>query len=671
MKLIQSKKLALATSFAIAGFTSFNLNTAQASTAELSSAHQLEAVKIYANSGQFNEFNAPFATEIFQLEDINSSGAINLYDFLNRFSLVNVTSGSGNEYQQKLDMRGYGLGDGYQNLVITLNGRRLNNIDMQSQLLGNLPLASIERIEIIKGSGSVANGDGAMAGTINIVTRDFTGLDLSLIGGNNGYRNSGFVAGVQQELFAVQLSADKKLSDGVRARDINGNTDESDVRSFTADLKLFPTDGLEIKLSRASSRIATFYASPLTKAEFDNNPKQAGLNPWSTDPLLNAYTENELKVDTTGVGISYIINQQLAVYLDHTYEKKEADNKSFFMFSKYDYRFTNLASEFNYNQFALVAGVQLVDGERVNDATAFTAKNETNKDNQAVYLQGNYTFGDTLINAGVRHEKVKYSYQEAGADLKDRHKLNAWELGANHQLSQQLSMFANFSRGFQAPDIDRFFDLMAGTPSFNGFIEPAKVKNFNLGLNHFVNNNQLKITAFYARLRNEIYYYSDPGFINSKNTNFDKTHKYGVEVQEKFILNEQLSLHANYAWTQAKIDRDTASDGAYDGKRLPGVSKHTISAGIDYKPLPQSTVSLTQTWRSSAYAAEDFANNFQQKQKSYNTTDLGYSHTIQQFTLFAQVNNLFDKKNGLWVRDDAIYPVNFTRTWYAGIRASF
>ena len=67
----------------------------------------------------------------------------------------------------------------------------------------------------------------------------------------------------------------------------------------------------------------------------------------------------------------------------------------------------------------------------------------------------------------------------------------------------------------------------------------------------------------------------------------------------------------------------------------------------------------------------DFENNFDQKQKAYNTTDLGYSHKIDKFTLFAQVNNVFDKKNGLWIEDDAIYPVNFTRTWYAGVRASF
>src|SRR5690554_2918596 len=133
------------------------------------------------------DFVAPYASEIHNHAEIKNSGAISIYDYLGRFSSVNVTSGSGNQFQQKLDMRGYGIGDGYQNIVVTLNGRRLNNIDGVPQLLSSIPLASIERIEVIKGSGSVAQGDGAMAGVINIVTRDLHGVDLSIAGGSHGY----------------------------------------------------------------------------------------------------------------------------------------------------------------------------------------------------------------------------------------------------------------------------------------------------------------------------------------------------------------------------------------------------------------------------------------------------------------------------------------------------
>ena len=37
----------------------------------------------------------------------------------------------------------------------------------------------------------------------------------------------------------------------------------------------------------------------------------------------------------------------------------------------------------------------------------------------------------------------------------------------------------------------------------------------------------------------------------------------------------------------------------------------------------------------------------------------------------AAIANVFEHKNGVWVRDNAIYPVNFERTWKLGAKFSF
>ena len=39
--------------------------------------------------------------------------------------------------------------------------------------------------------------------------------------------------------------------------------------------------------------------------------------------------------------------------------------------------------------------------------------------------------------------------------------------------------------------------------------------------------------------------------------------------------------------------------------------------------------------------------------------------------LFAKIQNLLDEDNGLWIKDDNIYPVNFERTYYAGMKVKF
>ena len=38
---------------------------------------------------------------------------------------------------------------------------------------------------------------------------------------------------------------------------------------------------------------------------------------------------------------------------------------------------------------------------------------------------------------------------------------------------------------------------------------------------------------------------------------------------------------------------------------------------------------------------------------------------------YLKIQNLFDEDNGLWIEDDTIYPVNFERTYYAGMKVKF
>lgn len=130
--------------------------------------------------------------------------------------------------------------------------------------------------------------------------------------------------------------------------------------------------------------------------------------------------------------------------------------------------------------------------------------------------------------------------------------------------------------------------------------------------------------------------------------------------------------HINYAWTRAIIDRENDGAGAFNGKELPGVSRHSIVVGLNVRVAEHGNLHLSHTWRSSTWAAGDFDNNNVQKQRAFQSTDVTYRHQLaKHFEMYAGISNLFDRKNGIWVRDDAIYPVNFERTWKLGARIQF
>ena len=66
-----------------------------------------------------------------------------------------------------VDLRGFGA-FATANTLLLINGRRVNDIDLQGVDFSTIPRDSIERIEITKGnSGAVLYGDNAMGGVIN------------------------------------------------------------------------------------------------------------------------------------------------------------------------------------------------------------------------------------------------------------------------------------------------------------------------------------------------------------------------------------------------------------------------------------------------------------------------------------------------------------------------
>jgi outer membrane cobalamin receptor len=128
---------------------------------------------------------------------------------------------------EEIQIRGMGA-DG---TLVVVDGVALNSPSLGSADVGQVPLNSIERIEVVKGPGSLLYGSGAMGGTVNIISKHpsrdgYKARVEAGYGSENTYHlaaeSGGFVSGD----FGYYLTANRKESDGFRD---NGDLTQTDV----------------------------------------------------------------------------------------------------------------------------------------------------------------------------------------------------------------------------------------------------------------------------------------------------------------------------------------------------------------------------------------------------------------------------------------------------------
>jgi iron complex outermembrane receptor protein len=615
----------------------------------------LAPIAISANTLETDELHAAYATEIYTKSDIAKVHAQNIYEFLNQSTSITTIPSYGNPFSQKIDMHGYGA-DGYENIVILLNGRRLNNVDMIPQLLSSIPLNAIEKIEISKASGIVTAGDGANAGVINIVTDATDSSSFTLYGGTYHTYDGSFNVNKATDTLRFNLSGESYKNGGIRTIDSDGNKDDKSLTTASFSLAYIPNADIELRLGGDFSNIDTNYGGSMTLDEYKANPTQQGSSYGF--PSTASYQKFSTRSITTG--LTYDLNKALSLSIDGYHEIKKSNYITYSSTANYTYDTAKAHIDYQNSGFVLRAGIDGFAGERLHDSTTLDKKNI------AAYATGGYTFGDETLQMGYRAERVNYDNHN---NLDKNENLNGVEIGFNHRLSSTQSLFASFSNAYQSADIDRLFNYITG--AFMGYVNPMKSNTYTLGYNIIQPKNKLKISAFYADLHDEIYYYSDPTYVASKNTNIDKSHKYGLDFSDHYILNDQWDVLLSYNYVQALIDTEHQNGEVYDGNKLPGVSNHNIKATLSYLPNTNTTLALTQIYRSSAYAQEDFNNNFSQKQDAYQSTNISITYAKDNYEIFAKINNLFDQSNGIWINNDEIYPIDFTTTFTAGLKFIF
>lgn len=146
---------------------------------------ELKRFSVTGYSIKRSEIEGPAPVDIYQREDIEQAGVNTLGEFFRYLpqalgQVSELAQGSGFGGAEFINLRGIGI----DNTLTLLNGKRVaayarNGASEPFVDINAIPVAAIERIEILKDGASAIYGADAIAGVVNIILRDqFEGLQL-------------------------------------------------------------------------------------------------------------------------------------------------------------------------------------------------------------------------------------------------------------------------------------------------------------------------------------------------------------------------------------------------------------------------------------------------------------------------------------------------------------
>lgn len=589
----------------------------------------------------------PMGVSVITAEDIRVSGATTVNEAVMRLLGVPGRLDFYGGANYTLDLRGFGE-TANSNQVVVVDGQRLNEADMGTPLLAGIPIESIERIEVLRGSGAVLYGEGATGGVVVITTKAGLGKDRRNTAsvyagvGSNSLRELRANATLASGGFSVDVSGQKRDTDNHR----DNFRAESDASSVTTQ---WSNDAFRVGFRHSQDEVVTRLPGGLTIAQFEANPSQTNTpNDWAG-----------IRNSRDGLFAEALLgNWKLAAEAGR--RDKQLRSASY----EYDVDANSYSLRGQHESRWGEAKNQLVIGHDYNRWARVEYGSALNHKSRGWYLKDDVTLASgTRFSGGVRSERIAKDAYDGSTSLADRQ--NAWEVGVSHPFSAASRLWARMGRSFRLANVDEF--------SFSNptvAIRPQTSRDIEAGWVRQQGATRLEARLYRSALTDEIGY--EPSAPNpyggsGANVNFDPTLRQGLELNGGWIVNRALTLNAHLNLRSAQF-----RSGTYAGKDVSLVARETLALRADWTPAAGHRVSGGLNWVGSQYA--DFAN--QCRVPSYTTVDARYAFKWDRAELSLGIQNLFDRQyytlaygcsGGL---PTAVYP-EAGRTLVAAVRMSF
>ncbi|MBT3361041.1 MAG: TonB-dependent receptor [Rhodospirillales bacterium] len=565
---------------------------------------------------------------------------------------------SASSADSSVDIRGFGA-TASSNTLVLVNGRRLNDFDLAAVDWGNIPLQSIERIEILRGnSGAVLYGEGAMGGVINIVTKtdlpEGTSGAIGVKYGSFAHRETNMTATHRTGAYSLSANGTYIHSRNYRRNNeiIQGNL-VTEARYSTDDGDVYVNLGVDDQdLGTPGHRQIT-----LTSTQLEPEETRRG----ATTPI--DYTrQNGISLTLGG---AHMVGDSVEAVLDAGYRIKDTEARTVSSWgtqynSYIDTELSTLSVTPRLNidtdvadfDTSVTTGVDYYysnynsDRQLNPDGAAFH-QYDGKQHSLGLYGQGTIALNDaTEVSVGARAQYTRfiagdmYDSSLVASPSFDGHRQSVDEsdiniaanLGIDYAINRNYTVFGRIARSFRAPSVD---ERIGSDPSYTSFaLKTQWSRDAEVGVKLGFEKFSAQSSAFYMKLRDELHY--DPSA--NANENFDPTRRWGVENSLTWQPLEKLRFKGNLSYTKAEF-----TAGTLKGATVPLVSDWTGGASVHwavFKDLLNATTTVNYV---ASKNAENDEKNFQPEMPGYTLVDFKLGGAYKAFNWSASVNNVFDK----------------------------
>ena len=408
-------------------------------------------------------------------QEIAAAGQTSLVELLQAQPGVEVAQQGGPGTLAAVRIRG---GNSNQTLVL-VDGLRVGSATAGTTPLENIALDQVERIEILRGPASSLYGADAVAGVIQIFTKQGHGTprpSVTVGVGNHGLLQGQVNYGGETGNTRFSLGAGYSRTDGGFSAARPGtygyspDQDGDEKRSVHLNVEQTIDDRNQIGLTAMANRDFVDYDAGTAKDVAHNQVNDVAA--WWKGRLTGLWT-SQLRV---GLGQNHTENFSLGIPTG----RFDTDQTQYLWQNDFALSGGNLTASLEHND------------QHVSSDTAFTATSRTVNAAQLGYLG---QWGAHTLQASVRHD----DYSDFGGH-------STGTVGYAYAFNTAWRASASYGTSFKAPTFNDMYWPVTLYYQGNPALQPEQGRNLEMALRYQNHANQLGLTAYRNRVKDLIVY---------------------------------------------------------------------------------------------------------------------------------------------------------------------